>query len=240
AARRWGARQGVHDGEAVLPGKHVELLAVDDLLVRARAVEKPSRVRDACGRTVPKHRHERYHARTTRDRQQRAFHRPVPDEVPADRAAYLEAVADRDRVVEERRYLAVGYALDGEVDLSGALWLRRHGVAPLSGVPVLRGEPNVVVLPGSVRRPVRQGERERLHLGCLDPDCLDGRDLPLERTFHLSRLYTALLSTGRRGCCSRATPRTRAHRAPSPEGHAPISRSSKSTDAGRRDAQVRH
>jgi len=44
---------------------------------------------------VPKHRHERHDSRSARDEQQRPSDRAVPDEIPADRTANLEAIADR-------------------------------------------------------------------------------------------------------------------------------------------------
>ena len=206
---------------------------VDDLVVRARAVEKPRGIFQSGGVAVPEHRHQRDDAGSARDEQQRPSDRPIPYEIAADRPADLEPIADLDRVVQKRRYLTVGDPLDGDVDLSFALGLGGDRVAPLRGVAVRGGEPYVVMLPRPVRDPVGKAERERLDLGRFGSDRFHRGDLPLEWTFHLaSRPNTALLSTGLRGCCNRAIPRSRVRRAPSREGHGPISRFSRS--------QVRH
>ena len=62
------------------------------------------------------HRHQRHDARAARDEQQRIGGRGIPHEVATDRAAHLEAIAQDELVVQERRDLAVDDALDGQLD----------------------------------------------------------------------------------------------------------------------------
>src|SRR5256885_3730608 len=138
---------------------------------------------------MAQHRHERHHARTARDGERRTARRGLPDEIAADRPAHFATVAGHDDLVHERGHLAALHALDGEVDLPGALRLGRDRIAPLRAIAVRGGEPDVVVLPGSMRHPTREREREALDLLRLGADRGDGGDLPLERRRHESPLY---------------------------------------------------
>ena len=84
----------------------------------------------------------------------------VPHEVPADRAAELEAIAGQEVVDEIRRDLAVVDPLDGQLEPVFRR-CRRDGVAALCLVAVLRREPDVDVLTGPVAAPAGDVEHER-------------------------------------------------------------------------------
>ena len=69
-----------------------ELVAVDQVVPRARRVEEPDRNLARRRAVVAQDRAQRDDARAARDQQQRAAERLLPDEVAADRAAQLELV----------------------------------------------------------------------------------------------------------------------------------------------------
>src|SRR5207249_7404526 len=120
---------------------------------------------------------------------ERTADRLTPAEVPADRPADLEAIPDDDGVEEEGRDLAIRDPLHRDVDLSGALGLRRDRVASLRRVAVVGGEADVVMLPRPVRSPVGKREREGFHLSGLRLDGRDHGDLPFESALHQSPVY---------------------------------------------------
>ena len=147
------AGQGVEDLDSIC--RALELLAVDDVLPRARGVEEPDRRRAGRGAD---HRHQRHDARTAADQEQRP---PVvlPDEVAADRPAHLELVAFTRLVDEVRRDLAVLETLDRDRErLAGR---RRDRVAAFGLVAILSRQPYVEVLSRPVSRPAVGLELQR-------------------------------------------------------------------------------
>jgi hypothetical protein len=129
---------------------------------------------------VPKHRHERDDPGAARNEVERPARRAVPDEVPADRAPQLEAVAAAKLLRQERRDLAVLELLDGEHD---ALAVRRcrERVAALGLVAVLRGQADVHVLAGPMSGPAGNVENETRHPPGLADELDDLRQEPAER-----------------------------------------------------------
>jgi len=108
----------------------------------------------AARRAVAQHGHQRRDARAARDEQQRPARSDGPGEVAADRPAQLEPVA-RPGLVDEP--LPALEPLDREREPQR---LGRGGdrVAPLGLVAVIRGEPDIDVLPRAMAGPVRHVE----------------------------------------------------------------------------------
>ena len=100
-----------------------------------------------------------------------------PGEVAPDRSADLELVTRAHVVGEIRRDLASFDAFNGQLQHR---LLRRggDGVGALRLVAVVGREPDVDVLPGEVRRPVRDVHEQRACVWGLDPHIANGGDAP--------------------------------------------------------------
>ena len=97
-----------------------ELVAIDHILPNARRVEQPNGRpgpdRAVSQRVMPEHGHERRDSRPAGDKEQGSTLRDVPDEIPADGSAQLEAVARVKHVAQIGRHFAIVQSLDGERD----------------------------------------------------------------------------------------------------------------------------
>src|SRR5215469_6315438 len=85
----------------------VQLIPINDVLERARRIEKSCR-RPARGLTSgPQHRHEGHHSRTAGDQHQ--WHRAgwIPGEIPANRPAELDGISRAKLLSQKRRYFTV-------------------------------------------------------------------------------------------------------------------------------------
>src|SRR5947209_2270518 len=171
------ARERVHDLDAVVRRKALELVTVDDLVERARGIKEPKGSRVTRRDPVTEHRHQRHHARSAGDEQHRPADLHRPDEVAADWAPQLELVARLELADEVRRHLAVVEALDREHEVR-VLGSRCDRVAPLGLVAVLSRQPNVDVLAGTVARPLRRVEDDAANSRRLVDEFDDVRELP--------------------------------------------------------------
>jgi hypothetical protein len=106
---------------------------------------------------VAQHGHQRRDARAARDEQQRPARSDGPGEVAADRPAQSNPVARPGLVDEPGRHLPALEPLDREREPQR---LGRGGdrVAPVGLVAVIRGEPDIDVLPRAMAGPVRHVE----------------------------------------------------------------------------------
>ena len=199
--------------------------------MRARGIEQRRRHCAARRGALAQHGHQRHHAGTAGDQEQRAAEVGRPDEIAADRPAQLEAVAGARFAGKIGRHLALGDALDGERQCAGR---RRRGdrIAALRLIAVLGGEPHVDMLAGFVARPLRHIEHQAAHARRLLDDLAQRRDHPLQplrrsillahdlirkpvptfRDHALSRRHSAARARDRRRCDSRAPPKSRAAR----------------------------
>jgi len=104
---------------------------------------------------MAEHRHQWADPRAARNQEQRASDGDVPDEVPADRAAELELVADAHLAREKWRDLTVVDALDGHGHAVADVRRRCDRIASLRLVSVVRSETDVDVLPCKMTGPIR-------------------------------------------------------------------------------------
>src|SRR3954449_5766295 len=106
------ARERLMHGQALTAREVRQLVAIEDLIDRARGQDQSCVDRARLRRTVAQHRHQRHEPRSARYQQQRAAIRGAPDEITADRTAQLELVARPQLVCEIRGHLTVVEALD--------------------------------------------------------------------------------------------------------------------------------
>ena len=159
---RWGGSRQRHAGaHGLARSDRVQLVAVEHVLPRARGEQEVGGHRGVGRGVGAEHRHQRDEARASADQEQRLRRSSRrPDEVPPDRAAELEDVADLGLAHEPRGDLAVVDQLDRQAR-EAAGGRGREGVRALRLVAVLGGQADIDVLAGDVAGPAVDVQLER-------------------------------------------------------------------------------